>query len=220
MSDLIGFSYADWHAKDAVGDLVHHMEKIVMNTGDQANRVISVILDGENAWEYFLENGYHFLDELYGVLADHPHLRLSTYQAVLAEPRCKPEHLPHLVAGSWIYGTFSTWIGDRDTNRAWDLLCEAKQHYDKAMDNGTLSTEQKVLASRQLGLCESSDWFWWFGDYNPAEVVRDFEHLYRRHLVNLYEAIGYQPPASLFQPLSQGGGAPARGGAMRPGHEA
>ncbi|MGO1234205.1 MAG: glycoside hydrolase, partial [Marinobacter sp.] len=67
-------------------------------------------------------------------------------------------------------------------------------------------------------LCEGSDWFWWFGDYNPADVVRDFEHLYRRHLVNLYDVIGYPPPASLFQPLSQGGGEPARGGAMRPGH--
>jgi hypothetical protein len=51
-------------------------------------------------------------------------------------------------------------------------------------------------------------------------VVRDFEHLYRRHLTNLYDCIGYPPPASLFQPLSQGGGEPARGGAMRPGHEA
>src|SRR5690554_7066376 len=87
------------------------------------------------------------------------------------------------------------------------------------MDNGSRTAEQKVVASRQLGLCEGSDWFWWFGDYNPAAVVKDFEHLYRRHLVNLYDAIGYPPPPSLFQPLSQGGGEPARGGAMRPGHE-
>lgn len=218
LSDLVGFNYAEWHAKDAVADLVHHMENIATETRHHGNAVISVILDGENAWEYYPENGFYFLDELYQVLGNHPSLKLTTYSDLLQE-NIPAERLPHLVAGSWIYGTFSTWIGDPDKNRAWDLLCEAKHHYDKAMDNGTLSAEQKANARRQLGLCEGSDWFWWFGDYNPAAVVRDFEHLYRRHLVNLYEVIGYPPPSSLFQPLSQGGGAPVRGGAMRPGHE-
>ena len=219
LSDLIGFSYADWHAEDAVGDLVHHMEEIASNHTDKANCVISVILDGENAWEHYPENGYHFLDELYRVLESHPQLRLSTFQACMEQEEWHPQPLPYLVAGSWIYGTFSTWIGDRDTNRAWDLLCEAKGHYDEAMEANTLNAEQQTRASRQLGLCEGSDWFWWFGDYNPAEVVKDFEHMYRRHLVNLYEAIDCPPPPSLFQPLSQGGGQPPRGGAMRPGHE-
>ncbi len=220
LSDLIGFTYADWHAEDAVGDLVHHMENIAEESRGGKTPVISVILDGENAWEYYPENGYYFLDELYRVLANHASLRLTTYQSLLKQPVCEPERLPHLVAGSWIYGTFSTWIGDPDKNRAWDLLCEAKQHFDRALDNGNLSAEQKDKARRQLGICEGSDWFWWFGDYNPAAIVRDFEHLYRRHLTNLYDAIGYPVPASLFQPLSQGGGEPVRGGAMRPGHDA
>lgn len=220
LSDLIGFTYADWHAEDAVGDLVQHIEHIASERKQGKTPVISVILDGENAWEYYPENGYYFLDQLYRVLENHTSLRLTTYKDLLEQPVCEPARLPHLVAGSWIYGTFSTWIGDPDKNRAWDLLCEAKHHYDRAMDNGTLSAEQKEKASRQLGLCEGSDWFWWFGDYNPAAIVRDFEHLYRRHLISLYEIIGYPVPASLFQSLSQGGGEPARGGAMRPGHDA
>ncbi|MGC8118917.1 glycoside hydrolase [Marinobacter sp. VGCF2001] len=217
LSDLIGFSYADWHAEDAVRDLVHHMENIAKEGN---HPVISVILDGENAWEYYPENGFHFLDELYRLLGKHSKLRLTTYSELLENPVIEPVSLPELVAGSWIYGTFSTWIGDPDKNRAWDLLCEAKQHFDLALDNGSLSTEQELAATRQLGLCEGSDWFWWFGDYNPALVVRDFEHLYRRHLANLYGCIGYPAPPSLFQPLSQGGGEPTKGGAMRPGHEA
>lgn len=217
LSDLIGFTYADWHARDAVGDLVHHMENIAR---EDKKPVISVILDGENAWEYYPENGFHFLDELYRVLEKHPKLRLTTYSTLQEEHYTEPVQLPELVAGSWIYGTFSTWIGDPDKNRAWDLLCEAKQHFDRALDNGSLNTDQKQAATHQLGLCEGSDWFWWFGDYNPAAVVRDFEQLYRRHLANLYERIGYPAPSSLFQPLSQGGGEPAKGGAMRPGHEA
>ncbi|WP_029653484.1 glycoside hydrolase family 57 protein [Marinobacter daepoensis] len=217
LSDRIGFSYADWHAKDAVGDLVHHMEAIAREPG---TRVISVILDGENAWEYYPENGFHFLDELYEVLERHPKLRLTTYTSYLEGAKTSPAQLPELVAGSWIYGTFSTWIGDPDKNRAWDLLCDAKQQVDRALDNEPLSADQKEAALRQLGLCEGSDWFWWFGDYNPAPIVQDFEQLYRRHLVNLYERIGCEAPANLFQPMSQGGGAPAKGGAMRPGHEA
>ncbi|WP_372965685.1 glycoside hydrolase [Marinobacter sp.] len=219
LSDLIGFTYADWHARDAVADLVHHMENIANDNKHKDNVVISIIMDGENAWEHYPENGYYFLDELYRVLGDHPALRLTTYTELIQKSVTEPEQLPYLVAGSWIYGTFSTWIGDPDKNRAWDLLCEAKHHYDKAMDNGALSHEEKARASRQLGLCEGSDWFWWFGDYNPAAVVKGFEHLYRRHLVNLYDNIGYPAPSSLFQPLSQGGGEPARGGAMRTGHE-
>lgn len=220
LSDLIGFTYSEWHAEDAVGDLVHHIENIAIENKPDKTPVISVILDGENAWEYYPKNGYYFLDELYRVLENHSSLRLTTYKDLLEQPACEPTRLQHLVAGSWIYGTFSTWIGDPDKNRAWDLLCEAKQHYDRAMDSGDLSVEQKEKASRQLGLCEGSDWFWWFGDYNPATVVRDFEYLYRQHLTSLYRTIGYPVPASLSQPLSQGGGEPARGGAMRPGHDA
>ncbi|MBU2955792.1 glycoside hydrolase family 57 protein [Marinobacter sp. F3R08] len=219
LSDLIGFTYADWHARDAVGDLVHHMENIAGQGDGKPGQVISVIMDGENAWEYYPENGFHFLNELYRVLAHHPRLRLATYEALAAQPETAATHLPHLVAGSWIYGTFSTWIGDPDKNRAWDLLCEAKLHFDRVMDNGSLNTEQKQAALRQLAICEGSDWFWWFGDYNPAQIVSDFEHLFRRHLVNLYELIQYQPPPSVFQKLSQGSGEPTRSGTMRPGHE-
>ncbi|MFN2359871.1 MAG: glycoside hydrolase [Marinobacter sp.] len=220
LSDLIGFTYADWHAVDAVGDLVYHMENIAGQGKGKSRAVISVIMDGENAWEYYPENGFHFLDELYRVLTHHPKLKLTTYSDLVAKPVNEPIRLPHLVAGSWIYGTFSTWVGDPDKNRAWDLLCEAKIHYDRVMDNGNLSAEQKESARKQLAICEGSDWFWWFGDYNPAQVVSDFEHLYRRHLVNLYELIDYPAPPSVFQQLSQGSGEPARGGAMRPGHEA
>jgi alpha-amylase/alpha-mannosidase (GH57 family) len=219
LSDLIGFTYADWHAEDAVGDLVSHMETIASHHKGKSRPVISIIMDGENAWEYYPENARHFLDELYRVLGDHPDLQLSTYLELVGSTEHEPVHLPHLVAGSWIYGTFSTWIGDADKNRAWDLLCEAKVHFDRAMDNGNLSMEQKQAAEEQLAICEGSDWFWWFGDYNPAQIVSDFEHLYRRHLVNLYELIGCTPPPSVFQQLSQGSGEPARGGTMRPGHD-
>lgn len=100
-------------------------------------------------------------------------------------------------------------------NRAWDLLCEAKEAFDKAMQGTALDPAQRAAAGRQLALCESSDWFWWFGDYNPAEAVSQFDRLYRRQLVTLYRRLNLAPPAELAQPISVGHGAPEHGGAMR-----
>ena len=66
LSDLIGFEYSKWHADDAVGDLIKHLETIAAN--EPGDSVVSIIMDGENAWEYFPDNGYYFLSALYSRL--------------------------------------------------------------------------------------------------------------------------------------------------------
>lgn len=218
LSDLIGFKYATWHSDDAVGDLINHMMNIANASKDSKNTVISIIMDGENAWEYFPENAYHFLTTLYRMLVDHPHLELSTYSEILDQQKPESIRMPHLVAGSWVYGTFSTWIGDKDKNRGWDMLCEAKRHVDQVITKKSFTAERLAQIEKQLALCEGSDWFWWFGDYNPAQSVSDFEYLFRRHLTNLYALIEEPAPAYLTHVISVGGGDPATGGVMRQGH--
>jgi CubicO group peptidase (beta-lactamase class C family) len=74
-----------------------------------------------------------------------------------------------------------------------------------------------MMAQRQMAICEGSDWFWWFGDYNPAATVSDFERLFRLQLANLYQLIGAVPPDYLAQVFAHGAGAPQLGGVMRPG---
>ena len=123
--------------------------------------------------------------------------------------------LNQVTAGSWVHGTLATWMGDADKNRAWDLLCEAKTAFDRAVAAGALDAGQRSAAERQLALCESSDWFWWFGDYNPQDAVTQFDRLYRRQLVNLYRLLQQEPPHSLSEPISVGRGAPEHGGVMR-----
>ena len=218
LSDSIGFTYADWYGDDAVLNLVHHLENIARACKHEENRVVSIIMDGENAWEYYPENGFHFLTWLYQRLAQHPSLELTTFSECI-EQGIKTTELPHLVAGSWVYGTFSTWIGDSDKNHAWDLLGAAKQAFDQSVSSGRLSGDKLRTAERQLAICEGSDWFWWFGDYNPADSVRDFERLFRLQLAELYRLIGVAVPDQLSQVISHGGGAPATGGVMRRGKE-
>jgi alpha-amylase/alpha-mannosidase (GH57 family) len=219
LSDLIGFTYFNWHADDAVANMIHHLENIAQECKGSPNHVVSIVLDGENAWEAYPDNGYHFLTALYRRLAEHPALELTTFSASLAQgiERCR---LPSLIAGSWVYGTFSTWMGNPDKNRGWELLCEAKSICDQVLASDGLSAQQRELIMRQLAVCEGSDWCWWFGDYNPADSVGDFERLYRLHLSNLYHLLGVQPPATLTQSISSGGGQPQLGGVMRRGSEA
>lgn len=216
LSDLIGFKYSDWHADDAVANLVHHLESIAKSCADKPNAVVSIILDGENAWEYYPENGFYFLTALYEKLTTHKQLSLTTYSDYLAT-HGERVTLPEIVPGSWVYGTFSTWIGEKDKNRAWDMLVEAKKIYDKVLHEGRLDQERREKAVMQLATCESSDWFWWLGEYNSAESVAAFDEQYRMHLSNLYQLLEVEAPAYLSIPFSFGTGAPAMGGAMLPG---
>jgi alpha-amylase/alpha-mannosidase (GH57 family) len=176
--------------------------------------VVLIALDGENAWEHYPFNGYFFLSALYAALATHPALELTTLSQCTARALV-PATLARVVAGSWVHGTLATWMGDTAKNAAWDLLCAAKRAFDSTSFEGDAGRAERSAAERQLGLCESSDWFWWFGDYNPADAVMQFDHLYRRQLVNLYRLLKLAPPESLSHPLCVGHGAPEHGGAMR-----
>src|SRR5690606_19138741 len=175
-------------------------------------------LDGENCWEHYPHNGDFFLPELYRTLGRHPRFNLTTFAASAASAaRAQPLPLPKLVAGSWVYGTLTTWIGDPDKNRAWEMLCAAKEVCDQVLADAGLDPARRAAIERQLALCEASDWFWWFGDYNPADAVAEFDQLFRGHLRHLYLLLDQAEPPELAAPLFQGGGAPELGGVMRRG---
>jgi len=204
MSDLIGFEYSQRNSVEAAEDLMHNLTNIADYLGDEAkDHVVTIILDGENAWEYYPHNGHYFLDHLYGRLEHHAHIRPACFSELTHLPSCKK--LEKMCAGSWVYGSFSTWIGQRDKNRAWELLTEAKQAYDTVMASNTLDEATRATATRQLAIAEGSDWFWWFGDVNPAASVSDFDILFRAQLENLYMILGLPIPEHLKDPVSLGG---------------
>jgi len=207
LSDRVGFVYKDWQPRDAVADLVRHLEQAAPARHD---RTVVLALDGENPWEYYPENGIQFVRGLYGALADHPKLRLATFAQCLDEGLAadSPE-LPSVVAGSWVHGQLLTWIGHAEKNRAWELLIEAKQRFDARPD-------RSAAAHQAMGACEGSDWFWWPGANNPAAPVADFDRMFRAHLRQLYREIGEPPPPALEQPFASAGQGRALG-AMLPG---
>ena len=212
LSDLIGFEYAKWHGRDAAAHFIAELEVINHRSPDA---VVPVFLDGENAWEYYPYNAWYFFDDLYGALESHPSLRTTTLGAAARTHAGRRQRLPRLTAGSWVYGTLSTWIGDPAKNRAWELLCDAKQCADRALEGSRLSPEERQAVLARLAVCESSDWFWWFGDYNPPLSVACFDGLFRENLKALYRLLRLPVPHSLDHPISQGGGTPEGGGTMR-----
>ncbi|HEU4626164.1 MAG TPA: glycoside hydrolase family 57 protein [Steroidobacteraceae bacterium] len=214
LSDRIGFNYSTWHGDDAAQNFAHELAQRARDYNGAEGHAVLIALDGENAWEYYPFNGYYFLKALYEALANHPLLELTTLSDCVSRG-LKPLTLNKVVAGSWVHGTLATWMGDPAKNAAWDLLCDAKQVYDRVMQEGKLDKPERAAAERQLALCESSDWFWWFGDYNPADAVSQFDRLYRRQLVNLYRLLGVSVPEILGHPISVGRGAPEAGGVMR-----
>jgi alpha-amylase/alpha-mannosidase (GH57 family) len=221
LSDLIGFEYAKWHSHEAAGSFIGELEAIAAAAPADETPLVSVILDGENCWESYPYNGYYFLDTLYARLESHPSIRMLTFADALARPASPTRPpactvpLPPLVAGSWVFGDLSTWMGAPEKNRAWDLLAAAKTSFDAVVASGRLSSDALARARRQLAVCEASDWFWWLGDYNPAHAVSSFESLYRANLASLYVMLGLTPPPALGVSLGRGAGHPEAGGAMR-----
>ncbi|MCX7197802.1 MAG: glycoside hydrolase, partial [Proteobacteria bacterium] len=98
---------------------------------------------------------------------------------------------------------------------AWDLLVDARAAYLQVA--ATLPEAQRNEATRRLSICEGSDWFWWFGDYNPQQTIASFDSLFRLHLTRLYESLGLPAPGSLSERIhgESTGGEAEGGGAMR-----
>lgn len=218
LSDRIGFQYSKWGADDAVNDLIARLESIWNQWEGTAPPVVSIIMDGENAWEHYPYNAWYFLQHLYSRLAKHPHIEMTTFEKLLDRGVVRSP-LPRLVAGSWVHGNFSVWIGDPWKNRAWELLSAAKKCVDRLLTSPHSATQTDAGAREaileQLGVCEGSDWFWWLGSDNRPEDSAAFDTLFREHLDALYRLIGESPPEHLRVAAETGEASTGTSGAMR-----
>ena len=204
ISDLVGFVYSGMPEQDAANHLIHSIKSSaqpVLNSGRDA--VVSIILDGENAWEYYPQSGREFLRRFYDGIQRDPQIEAVTISEAIAQHN--PEHfgrLERLVPGSWINANFNVWIGAPEDNKSWDLLSEARDYYDR--HSGRVSAAQRKLAWEELLIAEGSDWNWWYGPEHHSANDKEFDELYRRHLSNVYYALEGAPPEELSTPIVSG----------------
>jgi len=200
LSDRIGFVYHHWRAEDAVADFLGRIRRIGEEHRGTSVPVVSVILDGENCWEYYPEDGGPFLDALYTALENAPDIRTRTPSEVIADSSAI-EPLAQLHSGSWINADFKIWIGHPEKNRAWDLLSRARRALVESSGDGSRDSP----AWESLSAAEGSDWFWWFGDDHYTADKAVFDRLFREHLHGAYERAGLASPGWLQVPIAQGG---------------
>jgi alpha-amylase/alpha-mannosidase (GH57 family) len=198
LSDLIGFVYSHMDPKAAAADLHHRISSAARSTGDRP-AVISIILDGENAWEFFPGNGREFLKSFYGLVAGDPNLQAVTASEALEV--VEQGTLEHVVPGSWINANFDVWIGAGEDNRAWDLLADARDFFARNLNNPNLKPEDVNIAMEELRIAEGSDWNWWYGPEHSTPNDEEFDILYRTHLSNIYRLLGGSPPDDLAEPI-------------------
>jgi alpha-amylase/alpha-mannosidase (GH57 family) len=220
LSDKIGFEYASWDARDAANDFVNECKRIrdsiLQQFGEEALKqaCISVILDGENCWENYYENGKYFLNEFYTALTSTPEIQTVTFSQAIEEigkENIRP--LSHVVAGSWVGGNFKIWIGDPEKNRAWDLLADAAEALHGFAASDAESREHYDDAHTSLLKAEGSDWMWWYGDDNASAQKQIFDQLFRAHLIEVYVHLRLPVPKELLEPIG-GGNWTSSGGAM------
>jgi alpha-amylase/alpha-mannosidase (GH57 family) len=205
LSDLVGFVYSRMSADSAAEDL-HRRIRLI---GDRARAgtipTVSVILDGENAWEYYAGNGREFLRQFYRRVGQDPEIRTCTAsEAILLS---NPPKMESIFPASWINANFDVWIGDYEDVRAWELLRDARDAYTRAEERaarqaGPVRT-QLDRAYEAVLAAEGSDWCWWYGPQHGSANDAEFDELYRKHLTEIYAALGEPAPDALAIPVKR-----------------
>jgi hypothetical protein len=200
LSDLIGFVYSGVPAREAAEDFIQRVKKSCQSAmAKRETVVVPIILDGENAWEFYPRSGREFLRRLYDIILRDPMLEASTISEAVAR-ESSPHKLSSIFPGSWINANFNVWIGAPEDNTAWDHLSAARDFYAAGAE--AASPESRALAYEELLIAEGSDWNWWYGPEHHSANDRDFDELYRKHLSNVYLALGGAAPEALAQPIA------------------
>ncbi|MGA7221887.1 MAG: glycoside hydrolase family 57 protein [Candidatus Acidiferrales bacterium] len=211
VSDLIGFVYSRMGAVPAAEDLHRRIRAIGNREPQGRTATVSVILDGENAWEYYPENGRQFLREFYRRVQDDPEIRALTVSEAIEANSAAPT-MQGIFPASWINANFDVWIGHAEDVRAWDLLRDAREVYARGaarLRSGDAAAAEKLQRAYEAVLAaEGSDWNWWYGPEHGSVNDAEFDELYRKHLTEIYAALDEHAPKALAHPIKK---APERG---------
>lgn len=206
ISDLVGFVYSRMSSIEAAEDFHRRIRAIGDREPQGRTATVSVILDGENAWEFYPENGRRFLREFYRRIQDDPEIHALTATEAIAANADAPK-MDAIFPASWINANFDVWIGHAEDVRSWDLLRDAREAYDRAVARAAVgvkpTAENLARAYEAVLAAEGSDWNWWFGPEHGSANDAEFDELYRKQLTEIYSALGEPAPNALAHPIKK-----------------
>jgi alpha-amylase/alpha-mannosidase (GH57 family) len=195
LSDLISFTYSKMPADKAVDDFIGHIRKIEKGSHGKGC-LITVVLDGENPWEFYPDSGKEFLGTLFSTL-DQEGIRTETIgRAIESSP--PTQTIERLHSGSWISANFDIWIGKAQKNQGWDYIKRTLDDTREALQAGDGKSRR---AFESLCAACGSDWFWWFDDDFDSAYKGDFDRIFRTHLKNVYTFLERDVPIFLYEPI-------------------
>ncbi len=190
LSDHIGFTYQRMHPDSAANHFLREVLKYKPAAND-SDRLLTVILDGENAWEWYEHDmdGKRFLNQLYTnltVATERGDLSCVTPTEYLrTHPVTSLPMIEKLWPGSWINANFDTWIGEPEENQAWEYLLRTRQDLEKS---NLTPKGPGAPAFESMYAAEGSDWFWWYGaDQTAGGGDKPFEDAFFSHLRAVYK---------------------------------
>lgn len=206
LSDKIGFTYSGTPGEAAAADLMQRLENIrarLKEQGAEGPHVVSIILDGENAWEYYPNDGIEFLSAMYRMLSESETIKTVTPSEYL-EMFPEQEVLEDLFPAAWFSPNYETWIGEQEENVAWEYLRQTREVLAK-YEQGVRDTDPDSLALAQdfMYLAEGSDWFWWYGSDQDSGQDQYFDIGYRALLRGVFESLGEPVPTFVDIPVIQ-----------------
>lgn len=205
ISDKVGFTYAGMPGELAARDLMRRLRDIrrqLRESGAGGPHLVSIILDGENAWEWYRNDGKEFLHALYRNLSEADDIVTITPSGFL-ERFPEQRDLERLWPGCWFSPNFATWIGEAEENTAWEYLHRVREfvaQYD-LYRRRTAPPEALARALDFLYLAEGSDWFWWYGADQDSGQDDYFDFAFRSLLKEVYRALDREPPPFLDAPI-------------------
>ncbi|GAB4332318.1 MAG: glycoside hydrolase family 57 protein [Calditrichia bacterium] len=208
LSDAIGFVYSNWSEDRAVEDFMNRIRAIRQILVDRygedslSNFVLPIILDGENCWEYYREDGKPFLRALYKAFSEDPLINTATFSEIL-DRQTEKKTLNSIHPGSWIQSNFNIWIGAQEDNLSWEALAETRKFLVEQQKTGMYSEEVLQQAWEKIYIAEGSDWNWWYGDDHSSANDLEFDQLYREHLMDVYRLLGQEVPTRLYQTIKK-----------------
>ena len=208
LSDLVGFVYSRMDAASAADDLYRRIRTVAERVHSRGPLTLPLILDGENAWEYYPGNGREFLRQFYGRIARDADIRALTVSEALREAS-EIATLQGIAPGSWINANFDVWIGHKEDIAAWELLARAREFYGRQLalhergEAGVPKPEQLAAAFDALLMAEGSDWCWWFGPEHSSANDAEFDAFFRKLLSEAYQSLGREAPDELAEPIKR-----------------